>query len=205
MSARRILLELFDAALRAVDGRESVSNRAARTQRRLRGVRRRQGGSGDGAGRTRCARRAHPANAGHHQGRPFESGTRAAGRRHHPRICAPCSGRAQSGRRCRIRARVDEPGALSHLSRLGRQLQSGGDPARGGNPRGPARVQRARARIGAADRVDQPRAGEALAAQGWRGGTHARRPAGDRAVHIRRSTRRSRGHWIRVVRAGWCE
>ena len=50
---------------------------------------------------------AHRAHAGHHQGRPLRSRTRAARRRHDQlESRAPRAGRAQPGRRCRARARA---------------------------------------------------------------------------------------------------
>ena len=97
-----ILLELFDAALRAVDGRACVERDSCVTPNSSarRGVRRRQGGERHGARRARRARRSSRAHAGRHQGRSCRSRSSRA----MPRVTAARE-RASRARRAQPRGR----------------------------------------------------------------------------------------------------
>ena len=135
MNARRILLELFDAALRAVDGRACV----ARFLRRRppagpdRGVRHRQGRERHGARRARRARWPHRRDARHHQGWARRSRTSNV----QPDVtilegCTPGSGCAQPRRWAELERRLRALPRRCHAAvpGVGRQLESGRAAAR---------------------------------------------------------------------------
>ena len=188
MNARRILLELFDAALRAVDGRacvDALSARRRRCQARSRyspSARRRapwRCGAHDALGA------AHRAHAGHHEGRPraIPSSTRLPG------VCScesahPVPDARSLAAGAELERRVSRParGRLAVVPDLGWQLEPGRSAARRRLARRAARAQRARAgrAAGTSRRLNAERARLSR----LKGGGIARLLAGGRALAL---------------------